>query len=278
MEAIGNYYPPDYGPYHAEESAAPVHGPAVESKQPWYLSRPVRAVPGLRRCYYWLTRSYATWVPPRPAHRAQALELGCSDGRFLQELRDAGWQGVGVEPSAEPARRARERDFTVHHGMLEPGMFPAGGFDACFAWMVIEHLHDPLATLREVRRLLADDGWLVFSVPNFGCREAHVFGRYWLDLDVPRHLQHFCPRTVKQLLDSAGFRVSRIIHQRNMLSQIGSAGLWLRARFPGSRLGPALIQFTNHPRLWPQLALAPVAKLLAALRQGSRLTVVARPR
>jgi SAM-dependent methyltransferase len=161
--------------------------------------------------------------------------------------------------------------------MLEPGMFPAGGFDACFAWMVVEHLHDPLATLREMRRLLADDGWLVFSVPNYGCWESRVFGRYWLALDVPRHLQHFRPATVRQLLRASGFRVERIIHQRNMLNLLGSAALWLRVVRPQSSLGPALIQFANHPRMWPQIALAPLAKLLAALRQGGRLTVIARP-
>jgi SAM-dependent methyltransferase len=276
-DAIGMYYPADYGPYHADESGPNVSSSSVEPGQPWYLSRPVRAVPGLRRCYYWLTRSYSTWIPPHPSTRARALELGCSDGRFLEELRGAGWDAVGVELSAEPAQRARQRGFTVHQGMLEPGMFPAGGFDACFAWMVVEHLHDPLATLREMRRLLADDGWLVFSVPNYGCWESRVFGRYWLALDVPRHLQHFRPATVRQLLRASGFRVERIIHQRNMLNLLGSAALWLRVVRPQSSLGPALIQFANHPRMWPQIALAPLAKLLAALRQGGRLTVIARP-
>jgi SAM-dependent methyltransferase len=156
-------------------------------------------------------------------------------------------------------------------------MFPAGSFDACFAWMVVEHLHDPLATLREVRRLLRDDGWLVFSVPNYGCWEARVFGRYWHALDLPRHLQHFRPQTLRQMLAQTGFRVERVIHQRNVLNLLGSLALWLRVHRPRSRLGPALIQYTNHPRMWPQIALAPLAKLLAWLRQGGRLTVIARP-
>ena len=276
-DAIGLYYPADYGPYHAAEAGSPINDAPAGAKQPWYLSRRVRAVPGLRRFYYWLTRSDSTWVPPRPTKRARALELGCSDGRFLEELGRAGWDAVGVEPSVEPARRAQQRGLAVHDGTLQPGMFPAGSFDACFAWMVVEHLHDPLATLREVRRLLAEDGWLIFSVPNFGCWEPRLFGRCWLDLDVPRHLQHFRPQTVRRLLSAAGFRPERIIHQRNVLGLIGSVGLWLRERRPQSTLGPALIQFANHPRMWPQIALAPLARLLAALRQGGRLTVIARP-
>jgi SAM-dependent methyltransferase len=271
------YYPTDYGPYHAEAPAPPIIDTAVTSKPPWYLSRPVRAVPGLRRLYYWLTRSDSTWVPPRPAQRARALELGCSDGRFLEELGRAGWDAVGVEPSVEPARRAQQRGLVVHPGTLESGTFPARSFDACFAWMVIEHLHDPLAALRELRRLLADDGWLVFSVPNFGCWERCIFGRHWLDLDVPRHLQHFRPQTVRRLLSAAGFRPERIIHQRNVLGLIGSLGLWLCERRPQSSFGTVCVQFTHHPRMWPQLMLAPLARLLAALRQGGRLTVIARP-
>jgi SAM-dependent methyltransferase len=224
-----------------------------------------------------LTESYSTWRPPLPAGGARALELGCSDGWFLEELRSAGWDVAGVEFSAAPARRAQERGLPVEVGVLEPGMFPAQSFDACFAWMVVEHLHDPLATLREVRRLLNDDGWLVFSVPNDGCWEARVFGRCWHALDLPRHLQHFRPRTLHQMLDQSGFRVERIIHQRNVLNLLGSLALWLRVIRPRSRLGPALIHYTNHPRMWPQIALAPLAKLLAWLRQGGRLTVIARP-
>jgi hypothetical protein len=79
------------------------------------------------------------------------------------------------------------------------------------------------------------------------------------------------------MLFQSGFQVERIVHQRNVLNLLGSLALWLRVNRPRSRVGPALVEYTNHPRMWPQIALAPLAKLLAWLRQGGRLTVIARP-
>lgn len=279
--SIGTYYPANYGPYHASADGLPAQGdePSAgedSSGRPWYLSRPVRAIPGLRRFYYWLTESWSVWVPERPGDGATALELGCSDGVFLERLKKLGWEAVGIEPSVEPAERARRRGLDVRVGTLEPGMFPPASFHACFAWMVVEHLHDPKQTLQEMRRLLKDNGWLVFSVPNYASLERRMFGAYWDCLDPPRHLQHFRPRVLRQLLEELEFVDVRIIHQRNMLSLLQSLGLFLRDRKPDWRIGPSLMHFVEHPTMWPQIALAPIAKLLAWFHLGSRLTVTAR--
>jgi SAM-dependent methyltransferase len=279
-DCIHHYYPETYGPHHLAEPAEspPEAGAAIAGagKQPWYLSPPVRRIPGLRRLYYWLSESYAQIIPGVGGSPKRALELGCADGRFLERLEREGWEAEGVEPAEEPARLAQARGLRVHIGRLEPGRMQAGHFDAVFVWMVLEHLHDPLATLREIRRVTKDSGWLVFSVPNFACWERRVFGRYWYALQLPTHLHHFNPATLRQILRRSGFDCVRVIHQRNVLNFPGSVGLWLRDRFPRSRLGPALLHFTDHPGLWGTLAMAPLAILLAWLRQGGRLTVVAR--
>ena len=57
---------------------------------------------------------------------------------------------------------------------------------------------------------------------------------------------------------------------------IATLGLWLRERSWGRRLGQSLIGFTDNPTMWSQLILAIPAKILAFIRQGGRLTVVAR--
>ena len=149
-------------------------------------------------------------------------------------------------------------------------------FRCGFAWMVIEHLHDPQATLREIRRIAKESAWLVFSVPNVGCWEPLIFRRYWYSLQLPTHLHQFTPHTLRQLLHQNGFELVRVIHQRNVLSIVGSLGIWLREQFPWIRLGPKLVRFADDVSLWGRLALAPLAILLAWLHQGGRLTVVAR--
>ncbi|MDD4270835.1 MAG: class I SAM-dependent methyltransferase [Pirellulaceae bacterium] len=279
-ESIGRFYPQDYAPHtprgcRGGAASTPPDGGAASSPA-WYLSRPIRLVPGLRRLYHWLRESHGEMMPPLDAPGRRALELGCAGGRFLELLREAGWQAEGVEPASAPAAEARQHGFRVHHGAFEPGLFANNSFDAVFAWMVLEHLHDPLGTLDEIQRILKPDGWFIFSVPNWACWEPAVFERYWYCLQPPIHLHQFTPRGLRRILAQTGYRDVRVIHQHNVFNLLGSLGLWLRTAFPQRRLGPRLLEFLVNPSVGGQLALAPLAKPLAWLHQGGRLTVTAR--
>jgi SAM-dependent methyltransferase len=281
VASIGLCYPDDYAPHQVADAppsatAADVESTGATAKTPWYLRGPVRRIPGLRRFYRWLTDQRTQVIPSVDDGPKCALEIGCAVGSFLEKLRAAGWDAQGVEPSAKPAEIARARGFEVHTGTLESARLPDGRFDAAFAWMVVEHLHDPVATLQEVRRVLKPDGWFAFSVPNFACWERVVFGRYWYALGCPIHLQQYTPRSLRRLLDSSGFDLVQMIHQRNGLNIIGSTGLVLEHCFPRLSLGHRLVRYPDHPTILPQLAMSPLLHALAWMRQGGRLTVVAR--
>jgi SAM-dependent methyltransferase len=271
-DAIGRYYPADYAPFRLEQAG----GDASSSRG--RVSRWLRAIPGLHALVLWLIESRAQYVPSPMAAGSRALELGCADGAFLKQLEQLGWKAQGIEPSPAAASVARSRGLEVQVGTLESASLASGQFDAVFAWMVLEHLHEPRETLAEIHRVLKPGGWLAFCVPNFGCWERHVFGRYWYALQLPTHLQHFTPRPLRKLLDDSGFEVVEMIHQRNLSNVVGSFGLMLRTWFPGSRLGERLIRFTDNPNALGLLLLSPFARLMALLRQGGRLTVAARRR
>lgn len=288
---IGLFYPRDYAPHRADDASAaspPVQEPAVggarassdsgDKATPWYLARTVRAIPGVRRLYYWLRSDRVYFIPELPRPGARALEVGCAHGGFLARLEALGWRAEGVEPAAAAAKLARARGFTVHVGTLDSAGLESGDYDAAFAWMVVEHLHDPLATLGELHRLLAQGGWLALSVPDFDCWERRVFGRYWYALDLPIHLQHFSAAAIGGALDRSGFDVVRVCHQAHLLTLIGSLGLWLRRWSPTRRMGDWLVGYCANPRLWGQVLLAPPAKCLAALGQTGYLTILARKR
>ncbi len=278
---IGLCYPSDYGPYHSPPPSADAAAPAPEKNPPrtaapWYLSRPVRMIPGLRRLYYWLTDSRTEFIPPLPSNAARALDVGCASGDFLVRLRDAGWIAEGVELMPAPAARAAERGFSVHVGTLESAGFGDSEFEAVNASMVLEHVHDPGRLLDEIHRILTPQGWLVLTVPNFGCWERFAFRGYWRGLELPRHLQHYTPKRLRSLLEEHGFRQIEILHQRNLNNIVASCGLWLRRRRWGNTIGQRLIDFTDRPGLIGQLLLALPARVLALVRQGGRLTVIAR--
>lgn len=283
-ESLAACYPADYGP-HANRTLAPQSSTALNSTDhseqkttPWYLSTGIRKIPGLRRLYHWLSNTCSTWLPAAPHGNARAVELGCATGNFLSELSQAGWNVEGIELVESAAELARQKGYPVHVGTLESAELSADTYEAAFAWMVIEHLPDPASALCEFHRILKHDALLAFSVPNVSCWERFAFGRNWYVWEVPRHLQYFGPGTLRRLLTESGFEDIRFIHQRNILNVIGSIGIALRRLRPGSRLADRLIDFPNSPGMWWQLLLAPVAIVLALLRQSGRLTIVARCR
>lgn len=134
------------------------------------------------------------------------LDVGCGDGGFLAHMATAGVDVTGFEPSAAGAARARLRigSGSRVHDKLED---VAGTFDVVTAWHVLEHVAEPRPFLARLRALVAPGGVLVLAVPNFASFEARVSGDAWFHLDVPRHLHHFSPRSLRSLVERGGFDV-----------------------------------------------------------------------
>ncbi len=279
-QSIADFYPSQYGPHqdHQQPATKTVDEDVAGSppKTPWYLSSLVRSIPGLRRLYYWMSKTDAEIIPEVATTPPRALELGCGNGRFMELLNEQGWETEGIEPAETPARRCIDRGLNVRLGEFEAMALDDGVYDVVFAWMVIEHLHDPALAICKIREVLKPEGLLLFSVPNFGSWEARIFGRYWYSLQLPTHLNHFSPKTLRRLLQQNGFEIVRLYHQQNVLNLIGSLGIWLRFKFPKRAIGQRLIHFTDNPTMWGRLLLSPLAKILSLLRQGGRLTVLAR--
>lgn len=138
------------------------------------------------------------------------LDVGCGRGRMLDEFRKRGWETFGTEFSEQAAGAAREEfGLNVRAIALKNWGFEDKFFDAITLWHVLEHLPDPHGTLREVNRILKDDGLIVVSTPNFDSFQAKVSKEKWFHLDVPRHYYHFSTRTLTQMLESVGFKVWR---------------------------------------------------------------------
>jgi SAM-dependent methyltransferase len=200
------------------------------------------------------------------------LELGSGAGHFVQLALAREWEVHAVEPAGGPAERlARRPSVHVLREAAEAVQVPPCSFDAAFAWMVLEHLENPVTVLRTIATALRPGGYFVFSVPNAGSWEFAVFGSRWYGLDVPRHLWHFTPRMLARLLGECGLTVERVFHQKVLRNITGSLeylgedrpGLAPIARSLARLLTPSWISFG-------------VGAVLAAVRQGGRLTIVAR--
>lgn len=143
-----------------------------------------------------------------PEPGASVLEIGCRHGKTLALMRERrGIVPFGVEPGQNEAEEARRDGIDCFAGSLEEYAAGARRFDLIQCFHVLEHVHEPLAALLELRRLLRPGGRLLLEVPNlyvpYGLLEENFFQNV--------HLVSYSPSTLPALLRRAGFEVTRVI-------------------------------------------------------------------
>jgi SAM-dependent methyltransferase len=144
------------------------------------------------------------------------LDLGCSSGGFLAFFRGDSWKLYGVEMSADCAKRAElSTGAHVFVGDIGDAPFVSEFFDVITCFDVLEHLYEPLQIMSKVREWLKPGGIFYVQVPNIDSAEARVFQTYWHGLELPRHLFHYSPASLKFLAESVGLRQVSLEAKRN---------------------------------------------------------------
>lgn len=143
------------------------------------------------------------------------LDLGCSSGSFLETMKGDKWTLSGIEISPAVARTAEARSGArVFVGDILSAPFPHESFDVVTCFHVYEHLYDPVQVMRKVRAWLKPGGIFYFLVPNIDSGAARVFGTYWYSLELPRHLFHFSPSSLRGIAKTAHLKEVSITTHR----------------------------------------------------------------
>jgi 2-polyprenyl-3-methyl-5-hydroxy-6-metoxy-1,4-benzoquinol methylase len=158
----------------------------------------------------WLTRRRRTdhllrHLPAPKSAGSALLDVGCGNGEFLKLATRLGFRAVGVEADEKVVTFARSAGLDVRIGHFPRSGLAPNSFEHVTARHVIEHLHDPKETIRELHGLLQQGGRLWLSQPNLGAIGLKTFGPYWRGLEPPRHLTLFDVDGMRSLLESCGF-------------------------------------------------------------------------
>jgi 2-polyprenyl-3-methyl-5-hydroxy-6-metoxy-1,4-benzoquinol methylase len=114
------------------------------------------------RCLHWLRTLLTYKLPP-----ARVLEIGCGHGGFVALMRWAGFDVTGLELSPWVADFARQTfDIPMLVGPIEEQDLPAQSLDAIVLNDVVEHLPDPVQTMRRCVELLRWNGILIIQMPE----------------------------------------------------------------------------------------------------------------
>jgi len=199
------------------------------------------------------------------------LDVGCGVGAFVRAASLAGFQAQGIELSAQAVEFGRRAwGITVRHGDVLEERYPAGSFDVVTLWQVLEHLAQPIATLQRIHQLLRDGGLLILAVPNFASIQSRVFRSRWYHLEVPRHLFHYTPTSLRSIVHAQGFRVLQLHYHSREHNWAGILG---------SICTFDALSATLFGRVFRELAGKPVASALASLesivKRGGTFTLCA---
>ncbi|HNV85619.1 MAG TPA: class I SAM-dependent methyltransferase [Candidatus Omnitrophota bacterium] len=142
-------------------------------------------------------RKFSRYLDPRDT----VLDFGCGGGHLLSQIRCRKKIGIEVNPAARA--EAEQYGYEIHDGL--DAVVPAS-VDAVIMNHSLEHLADPLETLRKVRRVLGDGGKLICCVPMEDWRTQKRYRKN----DVNCHLYAWTPQSLGNLLKEAGFGIGEI--------------------------------------------------------------------
>ncbi len=140
--------------------------------------------------------------------KKKILDVGCGEGRFLSILKEFGssdWELVGIDFDEKAVARCRERGFRAEAKRIEDFQSEEK-FDVVIMFQLIEHVEDPAAVCRQVRRILNPRGIFIVETPNPAGLDYHCFKKsYWGHYHFPRHWNLFTEANLRKMLEEGGF-------------------------------------------------------------------------
>jgi len=178
---------------------AEIYGPDYYAPTRWESAATLQRARGRT----WL--SALRMADPRPG--ARLLDVGCASGGFAELAVRTGLEVSGVDRHAAAIASAQRRvpAAVFVHGEIQAAA-PLGLFDLITMFDFIEHVRDPIETLRHASRLLGRDGLLVISTPRAGSLAHRSTGRLWPQYR-EEHLHLLSELGIRTALGRAGFDV-----------------------------------------------------------------------
>jgi 2-polyprenyl-3-methyl-5-hydroxy-6-metoxy-1,4-benzoquinol methylase len=193
------------------------------------------------------------YLPHRRSRpKGRAFDLGCGGGEWLEMAREAGWEVAGSDPDPLARARAAARGIEVRES-IEAWDDQPESFDVVTMSHVIEHVHDPLATLASANRLLKPGGMLFVDTPNIEAIGHDRYGKDWRGLETPRHLVIFNRASLVEALRRSGF-----VNIRYRMRSQPFVGMSLASR----RIAAGVDPYDERPRT----NLAPAPGILDRIR------------
>jgi SAM-dependent methyltransferase len=161
------------------------------------------------------------------------FEIGCGMGYFLEYARKNGYNVSGIEYAELGVQTCRSKfGLDVQRGSFEEFPVQHERYDVMFMGDVLEHLIQPLDMLRKAHTMLKPSGLLAAEVPSMfnsltgrsAVAGMRMLGRTKKMTLPPYHVSEFTPRTLRAMMERAGFKECVIVQRIKPPSSITLRG------------------------------------------------------
>ena len=144
------------------------------------------------------------WLP-----EGSILELGCGFGEFLEVASANGHDSYGIEPSPSGRKAAQDKSSAIIFESTEEWKHQNANLkvDAIAAWHAIEHLPDPIRTLKSISDDLKKGGYFFGEIPNYKCKTAQELVTNWEHANTDFHFYHFTSKSISKLFSAAKLEI-----------------------------------------------------------------------
>lgn len=140
--------------------------------------------------------------------KGELLDIGCGSANFLFACQKKGFSVQGMDISDYAVEYAKRKlNLRISVGEVADVQLPHNHFDVITMWHFLEHTENPREVILQAKKWLKKDGIMIIDVPNYESTDAKAEWQNWVGWQLPYHLFHFTPSSLRQLLKETGFKV-----------------------------------------------------------------------
>jgi len=163
--------------------------------------------------FFYLRVFPALHVIKKIPKNAAILDIGCGDGRLVQDMGVWGYKNcTGIDPFI-----GKDTFYPYGVKILKQDIFGHNGqYDLIMMHHSLEHLDNQHDIFKELFRLLKPDGTLLICVPVVDGYPYRKYGVNWYAIDAPRHFYLHTTQSILTLSNVNGFMLKKVEHNSGL--------------------------------------------------------------
>ncbi|MBT9150501.1 MAG: Ubiquinone biosynthesis O-methyltransferase [candidate division WS2 bacterium] len=197
------------------------------------------------------------------------LDVGCGIGYFPLIMKYLGMNVYGVEPGEFDKKLSEGHNINIFNGTLLDAKYDDNFFNIITINHVLEHVDKPSEVMEELHRILKPGGYLIIGVPISNSWAFKIFGKYWAQLDTPRHLFTFSTTILKKYAEKYGFKIVSTRHNSTPSYQFISSLIYVIENITKRKCNRRIIH-----SLFLNLLFLPISSFLNLFRFGDQCEII----